>query len=691
MGTKQDVVEQKKILEAELCMIYKQCEGEDNLQNTLTLSMIYNEISELKSQKNAWQDRLDKANCRIDNLLLQGEKIKSTAEDRILKAIGNQRWFFLKNYPKILIDKETGYLWPNLEYKDVDEYEDELDVFELSGIGDWELPSREDAIALLDDRTFPFIVGSERNLEVNGEQYNEMAVGPSAIWLDNDYPDTASYSSLRLPVNKAFADSDYSDQVKATRVFSEGERLKMVLDYFIVNGFEPVFEDDEITNLFYKKYVRMNGLLEKLGQLDQQLLGMEEEGGMIALVDVGSVLAGYNVEGVDQSVIRYYVAVKDLCSDLLVLIGRYETDYKEAIRAINEIRLAGALKYNTKPFMSEEENGIFENRQRFIANHFAFGLDTVKDRIGKVLDNVGIFERKLEAINCGEDMIHGLIALEQEERAGFVMLVENLVQQVNFGLENLAYFSKNREIVVGLIDQHKNWCQAYESFKTKLQALFSDDCEDDGIESDQWQAWYKDWRERRQLVEASFLPLIEYNFQSDLILIDKNGETEKGIEKILACLENYRDGIDACYLNERKAIHQKYAFEPNGYLQEKYEMEGVLLKPLLEFQKQFYDLVFNMEDVSDRVFAMRWADGFFDYSIDEILCFVENERLDQIAKPLLVEFAELKKSNLVSFISDAQLFGERKAEREKQFNALMFRMRKDLMKQGSNHGSHPTA
>ena len=34
--------------------------------------------------------------------------------EKILEAIKNQRWYFIKNKPKILFDKNTGLIWANL-------------------------------------------------------------------------------------------------------------------------------------------------------------------------------------------------------------------------------------------------------------------------------------------------------------------------------------------------------------------------------------------------------------------------------------------------------------------------------------------------------------------------------------------------------------------------------------------------
>lgn len=44
------------------------------------------------------------------------EKMRKAAVEKILSAIKAQRWYFLENNPKVLLDKNTLNIWANLEY-----------------------------------------------------------------------------------------------------------------------------------------------------------------------------------------------------------------------------------------------------------------------------------------------------------------------------------------------------------------------------------------------------------------------------------------------------------------------------------------------------------------------------------------------------------------------------------------------
>ena len=60
------------------------------------------ELSELKARRKSLLSEI----AEIDRV---------SDENRILDAIGKQRWYFFKNYPMVLMDKLTGFLWANLD------------------------------------------------------------------------------------------------------------------------------------------------------------------------------------------------------------------------------------------------------------------------------------------------------------------------------------------------------------------------------------------------------------------------------------------------------------------------------------------------------------------------------------------------------------------------------------------------
>ena len=69
-----------------------------------------------------------------------------------------------------------------------------------------------------------------------------------------------------------------------------------------------------------------------------------------------------------------------------------------------------------------------------------------------------------------------------------------------------------------------------------------------------------------------------------------------------------------------------------------------------------------------------------DIQINGLLEFIADRRLNKISEKVLAEFSELRLKNLDAYLNDAKAYGLEKERREKQYNSLMFKMRKDLMK-----------
>lgn len=97
-------------------------------------------------------------------------------------------------------------------------------------------------------------------------------------------------------------------------------------------------------------------------------------------------------------------------------------------------------------------------------------------------------------------------------------------------------------------------------------------------------------------------------------------------------------------------------------------------------QSELQDIIFNCKNAEDRVWILNWANSLLDIQIDEVLKFVANNDLQKISHTILDEFAALKQKNYDIYLADAKAYSEEKSRREKAYNSLIFKMRKDLAK-----------
>ncbi len=344
----------------------------------------------------------------------------------------------------------------------------------------------------------------------------------------------------------------------------------------------------------------------------------------------------------------------------------------------NLISLKLSKKYELSSSLTEEENQLLLNRQRYFKTKFSLGMYSVKSKILAVKIQADELEYRIDEIDSGEDAIHDLAVLEKEERVSFSFIAENTAKIIRNALLKVEYFQDNHQFVMNAIDIWEKWSEHYGVFKTTYREELKATCEVDGVEEEIWNQWYEDWQKIRFAIEKKVQPIIERGLKSSIPTIK---ECKVGVVELLVeALAQYKSDVDRFYREDRKGIYQKFVFQAGGELQEKFESESELYKSTMAFQGRLQEIVFNCSNAEDRVFILKWANDLLDIQIDEILAFVANHNLQKISQVILTEFATLKQKNYDTYLVDAKAFGEEKSRREKEYNSLTFRMRKDLMK-----------
>ena len=335
-------------------------------------------------------------------------------------------------------------------------------------------------------------------------------------------------------------------------------------------------------------------------------------------------------------------------------------------------------KYEQNTNLTAEENELLESRQRYFQKKFSLGMSSVKSKILAVKKQADDLEYRIDEIDNSDDAMYALAVLEQEQRASFTFVAENTAKIIRNALLKIEYFESHHQFVMNAIEIWEKWTEDYRVFKTTYKEDLKASCEEDSIEEDVWVRWYENWRNIRLAIEHKVQPIIERGLRSELQTIN---DTEISVaEQIIAVLKNYKNSIDKFFLEDRKCIYQKFVFQSGGELQEKFESESELYKCTFALQTALQEIIFSCKNAEDRVFILKWANSLLDIQIDEILGFIANNDLQKISQTILSEFATLKQKNYDAYLTDAKAYSEEKSRREKQYNSLIFKMRKDLMK-----------
>lgn len=646
-----------------------------------------------------------------DGLLKKIREIEAPGNgvEKILEAIKNQRWYFIKNKPKILFDRNTGLIWANLHtfnYLDKDGYNYNLDNVDdiinnySFGFGGFRVPAHDELWQAVADKTIPFHTGSSNNWRLFNCRYCDCKYkGKTCIkYLDGDKEDIFDLEQCGIRAGASFSsdiiggstalfpcsdyliqNSDYQEIINPDNpVYTEKERLKFTLDLFTKNELWPIFDDAEVTELYKQIYFEKPKLLAQLQELQTQINELQKVTLLSSEFDYTALLAKYDIKAIDASLIRYYQAVQQWCRELMEKVDYYEEQKASVIKDFNLISLKLSKKYEANPNLTEAENTLLCDRQRFFQKNFSLGMNSVKTKILAVKKQADALEYRIDEIDEGENSLRELAELEQEKRASFAFLAENTAKIIKNALRKIEYFEANHTFVMNAINIWENWTEGYKVFKTTYKEDMKHDCEDDGIEEEIWSAWYQDWQQLRYAIELKMQPVIERGLRGSM---PTNKEVKTSVpEQLIHILDDYKKQIDKFYKEERKGIYQKFAFQAGGDLQEKFETESSLYKFVAMLQSELQDIIFNCKNAEDRVWILNWANSLLDIQIDEVLKFVANNDLQKISHTILDEFAALKQKNYDIYLADAKAYSEEKARREKAYNSLIFKMRKDLAK-----------
>ncbi|PPV17749.1 hypothetical protein AWN73_07025 [Clostridium butyricum] len=604
------LIEQRDEILSKIKNIEESCEGIDNENNAKKITALNMNKSNLIAQKTNITAELQKIEQQLSSINVEINNLSGKGIDRILDAIKEQRWYFFKNKPKVLMDRETGLLWANLDYYNsgINENGDDHNynekyssIFELNldGYLGWKLPNKEQFIKMIEDKTFPFQKGEYHAIKEKITWRIENGSNAKSISLSSNFKSIDSWSSQWLPCNQSLMQADYANNVcEDNKIYAEKERLQFTLDLFTNNNLEPIFNDEEITALYRKIFIEKPVLIDKLNELQLQINDMQKEVLLSSTFDYNTLLIKYDLKNIDKSVIKYYEAVKKWIDNLMDKMKYYEEVKSDIIRDCNVIGLSLSKKYEDSPNLTDEENELLKSRQMFFKKHFELGMNNVNLRLLSIKKQAERIENRIEEINDGDNAIEELALLESENRASFSFIAENTSNIIKNALVKIEYFEKHKNFTGLAVKVWDEWTDDYKAFKTAKKEELKNLCEDDGIEQEIWECWFEDWNKNRLVVEKQLLPLIERGLKGDIITnevqADSDVRSSNVIRKLLELLKTYKENIDDFYIEERKGIYQKFAFQSGGDLQEKFESESQLYKITSGFQEELQKIIFSL-------------------------------------------------------------------------------------------------
>lgn len=698
----QGLIAEREELQERLAALQEVVGGADTPETAKKLQELNAEKARAASEYAKRQAAMEEAGNELAGLNKKVAALAGSGIDRILEAIKNRRWYFFKNKPKVLMDKNTGLLWANLQYfpylKDInpnteysynDSYREvrekllQINDEGWGGYSDWMVPDPYELWNLVEDKSFPYCEGD--NWRIKSTCYWVVNYNGNIQKKDLDdqgaTSDITTYNGCFFPcVHSLVPSPDYIKNIAPENgIYTEKEKLQMTLDIFVNNGLEPIFDDPEIMDIYHKLYIDQPGIVARLNEVQAAIDASQEQVLLSSSFDYHQFLVDYDMASIDSSVLQYAEAVERYMALLLSKVACFEKEKTELLADLNAIGLKLAAPYQASPDLTDEENELLSKRQDFFRQHFVVGMDVVKRQLVAMKRQACELDRRIDAANDSTDSLAELAAIEEEGRLSFAVVAENGARIVKRALLRLEFFEKQHDFAVFAIEELEKWDDEYGLFKTARQQDFVRACREAGIEADLYESWYADWQRRRFLIEEKFAPVI-----AAALLGKLQGRTADGERSIVAALVDllgsYKKTLDLFYQEERMGIYQKFAFEAGGDLQDKFETESRLFKLSLPFQTGLQELIFSISEEEDKYDLLEWAQELLQIQVDDILQYVQDKDLAQISSEVLNQFRQLRGANFAAYLADSQAYSKALQEREKEYNSLVFKLRKDLMK-----------
>ena len=648
-------------------------------------------------------------------------------EEILYEAIEEQNWFTFKNKQHVVFDRRTGFLYPNfshVKHVTYQEWAGGKKNYGPNGIdtGQWEILSDVFYYDEKTDRTkgSPFFKQGSHVLTLD---YPKKLRGSKAarIFISKHIDKLGKLKKINYVTSfsENFSCSwcvtgSYQNYLNhcvfpVLRVLNKPELLpdhpsmigkmksKIILELFIQKEWIPCFEPflEQFHNEFYEAYQnRVNEAKKRCNEyssifeiyyekrcIEKKLLALGltyDDMSNVTVSNVGKVsydflaeIQNYNIDEINKSVWQYSLSAQKWLNSLLGKIDEWENDNLDLVKTALELKQELDKKITVSMNVTAEEKQLLESQLQQLKKRLDIGLTPLRSNLINLFSESQQISLNLEQTNT----LVGLAKIEQQLRPSFELLAEHTAILCTKTLKEMEWLDQSLDFVKSIVSVLRKSAEDYLILVDKYQQDLMQLGLDNSIESEEIAKWFAEWRSERLSLLKQIQPLLDAGLNK---LID-----EQTVLDVLPCVEQYQNELDQFYLQKRLGIHTTYAFQPNGHRQEKLEKEQELTKLVHQFMQQLEKVIFNTKTTAQKIWLIRFSEAWQQGVVNQITDFLAKEQLIERDDVLLIMSDELRKvqqQNLAACLQDAQSYSEALAQREKDVNTLIFKMRKALMK-----------
>lgn len=625
------------------------------------------QILGVKQQQANIKNQISQLNAQLTTLSHSIPTLANGKLKALLEAISQQQWYYFKDKTHVLYDSHTGYLWPNLDYVTLPTVAQgfKQESFELNdlGLGEW----KTNVGKLLNS-----IAVSYPHKNVSTWFFTESAQGCSECirlydaitrYIDNK-------DAYYLPYCPIFANPDIAPHVTN---FTPLEKAQKVLDLFLEQGWQPIFNTDE-HNETYKKIQQRPNLLASLKEVEQSLhQALEQQkndkqplsGQFNYLIE----LQHYNCQNINQSSLKYAQALQQWATQLLIKLDEFCQQHSPLMAIANQLhqRLHSDISINDSV---ADDLPLLVARDEYLQQQLNFDLNVLRQQLLNFVEQGLALQQQLLASANSTHVLSQLATIQQSARPTFEFVAEYTSYLVTHYINKLEWLQANQQTIQTLVEIHYQWLVNFDEFTSQDYAQFMTLAQKERIDNNLAEIWFSEWRQQRRIIETQLLPLYQLAFNQQCDLQTAINTTN--------ALQRYQQAIDQFYKKERLACHQRYAFTTNGQQQEQYETQLQLFKLASQFESDIEKILFALPNMATRMQLLRWSEAQTQQHFNQLhqqteLC-VNNDTWQTIR----AELRQLQQRSLETFIQDMAYFSQERKKRDDEVNSLIYKMRKEL-------------
>lgn len=312
---------------------------------------------------------------------------------------------------------------------------------------------------------------------------------------------------------------------------------------------------------------------------------------------------------------------------------------------------------NTLPY-----HPFMNNCLQAIIEQMSIGQSHPKTFVKEAKTNVLALTKQLKDVASFND----LLQLEKQTTVSYPLLVEFIEQRLQHYVTHIQHIAKTQSTV----DQCIIWyTKTLKTFETNTDEALCYNWTTQLIDKDIYEQW---------LVDLTTIFEEKFDLYEPLLRDVLNGQLSfSTFETLDSILQQYIQQIYVLFLTERWQLHQKFAFQLGGEVQEKLEMQSRMYQLVTPIIENIHVLMKDCSD-SEQQSIMKMLHPILALPIQQLDHLVADY---SFVEDILNEFHLLKRTQFEIFSKDTHDFVLQQQQRDAAYNALMYKMRKQLLQQ----------